>query len=136
MNKSKSCCFPLAVAGNDFDGAMNDGFKKIAEAANHRLDCRNEPEPLDAALLADLAAGQTEAFWCLWKRHEKGLRQLCLRKMDGQVAEAEDALSQVMLKALDRLPACAEKILHPEAWLHRLALNLCVDLRRGNRRRT
>jgi len=41
-----------------------------------------------------------------------------------------------MLKALDRLPACAGKIICLEAWLRQLARNLCVDLRRECRRRT
>jgi RNA polymerase sigma-70 factor (ECF subfamily) len=56
--------------------------------------------------------------------------------MNGHMAEAEDALSQVMLKALDRLPACAQRVLCPEAWLHRLARNLCIDLRRERQRRS
>ena len=91
--------------------------------------------PLDEQSLADLAAGKAEAFWCLWTRHEPALRQLCLREMDGHRADAEDALSQVMLKAQDRLPVCAGKIIHLEAWLRQLARNLCIDLRRKSQRR-
>ncbi len=95
------------------------------------------PEPTDAELLATLAAGQTEAFWNLWGRHQKPLRQLCLREMNGHATDAEDALSQVMLKARDRLlaAAAAAKIINLEAWLHRLARNLCIDLRRERQRR-
>ena len=55
--------------------------------------------------------------------------------MDGHTADAEDALSQVMLKVLDRLPTCAGTIIRPGAWLHRLARNLCIDLRRERQRR-
>lgn len=90
---------------------------------------------LDKELLADLTAGKAEAFWCLWIRHEAALRQVCLREMDGHRADAEDALSQVMLKAQDRLPACAGDIIHLEAWLRQLARNLCLDLRRQSQRR-
>ncbi len=90
----------------------------------------------DEAVLADLAAGKAEAFWCLWTRHETALRQLCLREMGGHQADAEDALSQVMLKAQARLPACAADIVQLEAWLRQLARNLCADLRRGSGCRT
>jgi RNA polymerase sigma factor (sigma-70 family) len=93
------------------------------------------PEPTEAELLATLAAGRMEAFWNLWDRHQKPLRQLCLREMNRHAADAEDALSQVMLKARDRLPAAAAKIINLEAWLHRLARNLCIDLRRERQRR-
>jgi RNA polymerase sigma-70 factor (ECF subfamily) len=98
-------------------------------------DGETSPEPTEAELLATLAAGQTEAFWNLWHRHQKPLRQLCLREMHGHAADAEDALSLVMLKARDRLPAAAAKIINLEAWLHRLARNLCIDLRRERQRR-
>jgi len=94
------------------------------------------PEPPDAELLASICDGKTEVFWRLWNRHQTGLRRLCLRKMDGNVADAEDALSQVMIKALDRLPASAGKIISLEAWLHGLAKNLCIDLRRERHRRS
>jgi RNA polymerase sigma factor (sigma-70 family) len=56
--------------------------------------------------------------------------------MNGHSADAEDALSQVMLKALNRLPSSAGKIMHPEAWLHQVARNLCIDLRRERQRRS
>jgi RNA polymerase sigma factor (sigma-70 family) len=115
---------------------MNDSTRKFAERGTHRPDGAAGPKPPDAELLADLAAGQAEAFWSLWNRFQKSLRQLCLRLMDGHASDAEDALSQVMLKALDRLPSSAGKITHLEAWLHRLARNLCIDLRRERHRRT
>ena len=113
---------------------MNDSSKKFGERGKHPPDGEVGSETPDAALLADVAAGKADAFWCLWNRHQRGLHRLCLREMDGHVADAEDALSQVMLKAQDRLPASAGKILHLEAWLHRLARNLCIDLRRERQR--
>jgi len=113
---------------------MNDSSKKFGERGKHPPDGEVGSETPDAALLADVAAGRADAFWCLWNRHQRGLHRLCLREMDGHVADAEDALSQVMLKAQDRLRASAGKILHLEAWLHRLARNLCIDLRRERQR--
>jgi RNA polymerase sigma-70 factor (ECF subfamily) len=82
-----------------------------------------------------LSQGEDAAFWTLWSRHEKSLRQVCVREMGGHRADAEDALSQVMLKAMDRLARRTEAIECLEAWLHRLARNLCIDLRRGADRR-
>ena len=101
---------------------MNDSSRKFAERGTHRPDGAVGPKPPDAELLAALAAGQAEAFWSLWNRFQKGLRQLCLREMNGHAPDAEDALSQVMIKARDRLPACAGKIILPfqviEALVH------------------
>jgi RNA polymerase sigma factor (sigma-70 family) len=55
--------------------------------------------------------------------------------MGGHQAEAEDALSLVMMKARENLAASAGKIINLEAWLHRLAKNLCIDVRREQLRR-
>jgi RNA polymerase sigma factor (sigma-70 family) len=55
--------------------------------------------------------------------------------LNGHAFDAEDALSEVMLRARDRLPSCAGEIANLEAWLHRLARNLCIDLRRKRLRR-
>ena len=115
---------------------MSNCSKKHKEHGKDQPDGGVGLEPPDAMLLTTLGAGHSEAFWGLWERHNKSLRQLCLRLMDGHASDAEDALSQVMLKALDRLPSCAGKITHLEAWLHRLARNLCIDLRRERHRRT
>jgi len=115
---------------------MNDSSKKLKERGKYQPDGGIGSEPPDAVLLTAIGAGSSEAFWCLWGRHQKSLRQLCLRLMDGHASDAEDALSQVMLKALGRLPSCAGKITHLEAWLHRLARNQCIDLRRERHRRT
>jgi RNA polymerase sigma factor (sigma-70 family) len=115
---------------------MNDGSKKLKQPGKDQPDGGVGSELADSLLLTTIGAGNPEAFWLLWSRHQKSLLRLCLRLMDGHASDAEDALSQVMLKALDRLPSCAGKITHLEAWLHRLARNLCIDLRRERHRRT
>jgi RNA polymerase sigma factor (sigma-70 family) len=56
--------------------------------------------------------------------------------MRGNRADAEDALSQAMMKAWDRLPGCAGKITNLGAWLTRLTHNLCLDMHRERERRT
>jgi RNA polymerase sigma factor (sigma-70 family) len=116
---------------------MKDSFKKPKQLGKDQSDGGGDgSEPADAVLLATIGAGNSEAFWYFWSRHQKSLHQLCLRLMDGRASDAEDALSRVMLKAWDRLPSCAGRITHLEAWLRRLARNLCIDLRREHNRQT
>src|SRR3954470_19066508 len=69
----------------------------------------------------------TETFWTVWQTHAKRLFSICLREMNRNWADAEDALSETMLRARARMPAdvnCAE------AWLTRVTVNLCRDIKR------
>jgi RNA polymerase sigma-70 factor (ECF subfamily) len=119
------------------NAAINDVSDTPGGLADFDPTCDyvNGPEASDAELLSSLAEGREESFWQLWSRYKKGLAQICFRKMGGNVPDAEDILSQVMLRALDRLPSCSRKIVRLEPWLHQLARNLCVDLWRERRRR-
>ncbi len=64
------------------------------------------------------------------------LFDLCLQRMGGNHTEAEDVLSQAMMKVWDRLPDYAGKITDLRAWLTRLVHNLCLDIYRERQRRT
>ncbi len=88
----------------------------------------------EAVLLKLLAQGELAVFWKLWEAHQKHLYSICLRQMEGIQEEAEDALSRIMLKAWDKLPAYAAQIENLKAWLIRLACNLCIDMHRERRR--
>lgn len=72
-------------------------------------------------------------FWSIWLTHERAIYQSCLRWM-GNAADAEDALSQVMLKAKAKLSEQG-KIRNYSAWLQQMARNLCIDIHRQRRRR-
>jgi RNA polymerase sigma factor (sigma-70 family) len=79
--------------------------------------------------------GDADAFWSLWALYRGHLFGICLKQMGGVREDAEDALSLAMLKARDRLPTHASKIINLKAWLTRMTRNLCVDLHRERRRR-
>jgi RNA polymerase sigma factor (sigma-70 family) len=117
----------LTLLGNH--GSMNQITQATAKIVEPPAIGTLQAETSDTELLALLSAGRLEAFWLLWNRYQKSIHQLCLQQMNGLTADAEDASSQIMLRALDRMPSNARKIIHVEAWLHRLAKNLCFDLR-------
>jgi RNA polymerase sigma factor (sigma-70 family) len=114
---------------------MNEICVKTAAGVNGVDGADRTERAADAELLAALAGGEVGAFWRLWRRHQPDLHRVCLRELNGHAADAEDALSQAMLKALDHLPVCAGQVLNPAAWLRRLTRNLCIDLRREQFRR-
>ncbi|MDJ1173618.1 RNA polymerase sigma factor [Roseofilum capinflatum] len=86
-------------------------------------------------LLQRLYEGDLNAFWPLWQNYQDYLHTLCLRWLNNDAHEAEDALSLAMLKARKKLPDYAHKITHLRAWLTRLTHNLCMDKYRQDRRR-
>jgi RNA polymerase sigma-70 factor (ECF subfamily) len=87
------------------------------------------------AILESIAGGDQLAFWTLWLRHQEHLFSVCLRQMRGIHADAEDALSRAMLRALDKMPRYADQLLDPKAWLTRLTYNVCVETHREHSRR-
>ena len=56
--------------------------------------------------------------------------------MGGDRFEGEEALSLAMLKARDKLPKNATKIINIRPWLIRFTYNFCMDLHRKNHRKT
>ncbi|MTJ10170.1 hypothetical protein FJR04_21210 [Anabaena sp. UHCC 0204] len=72
-------------------------------------------------------------FWPLWQQHQDYL-YLCCVKWTDNVADAEDALSQAMLKAWDKISNSPVDIKNFKAWLSQLTYNLCVDIHRERHR--
>ncbi len=70
------------------------------------------------------------SFWQLWQEHERYLYRRCLQWMGNQI-DAEDALSQAMLKAWEKIQAGKGAIKNIKAWLTRLTHNVCIDIHRG-----
>ncbi|MEW6730795.1 MAG: RNA polymerase sigma factor [Acidobacteriota bacterium] len=93
--------------------------------------CSCEEEHL---LLDRLLKGDMEAFGKLWLKYHRYYYNLCLKWMAGNHADAEDALSKAMLKALNKLRQQDVKINNIKSWLTRLIFNLCVDIHRERKR--
>jgi RNA polymerase sigma factor (sigma-70 family) len=95
-----------------------------------------EADARDVALLAAIRDGDEHAFWALWMNHSRRLFGLCLREMNGNREDAEDALQEAMLHAHAKLPRFAASIAAPASWLTRITSNVCKDIHRRHTRRT
>ena len=74
------------------------------------------------------------SFWDIWLVHREYLRAHALRFSSGNRSDAEDALSEAMLKAAN---AFAKTEIHNQrGWLLRLVHNACMDHHRANRRQS
>ncbi|MBZ4421784.1 RNA polymerase sigma factor [Myxococcus sp. RHSTA-1-4] len=73
-------------------------------------------------------------FWEVWQNHRPKLFKLSLHRMGGHRADAEDALSTAMLRALDAFEEQQHQLKDVEAWLARILINACTDLIRWRRR--
>jgi len=72
-------------------------------------------------------------FWPLWQQYQDYLYYCCV-KWTGNVADAEDALSQAMLKAWEKISSSPVEIKNFKAWLSKLTYNICVDIHREHHR--
>jgi RNA polymerase sigma factor (sigma-70 family) len=73
-------------------------------------------------------------FWHFWHQNQDYLYYCCLKWMNGNSADAEDALSMAMIKAWEKVQHYGEDITNFKAWLTRLTHNLCVDIHRERNR--
>jgi RNA polymerase sigma-70 factor (ECF subfamily) len=73
-------------------------------------------------------------FWNLWENERQAFFGKCLKIMNGDVCEAEDALSAAMLKAWEKMNLYREKIINFKGWALRLTENVCLDHLRKHRR--
>jgi RNA polymerase sigma factor (sigma-70 family) len=89
----------------------------------------------DRKALRRLARGERGVFWIIWERYHQSLYQRCLQRLGGHPQNAEDALSEAMVKAWDRLPDCASEIGNLQAWLFQFVDYTCTNLWRKESRR-
>ena len=74
------------------------------------------------------------SFWSIWAQYERHLFQQCYYRMNRNVHDAEDALSQAKIRALEKWPTASQPIRNPKAWLTTLTNHLCIDLLRKSGR--
>jgi len=67
-------------------------------------------------------------FWQQWHSLQDQLYRCCLKLMNFNATDAEDALSQAMLKAWEKVQKYAGKIDNLKAWLMQLTRNFCIDI--------
>jgi len=89
--------------------------------------------------LMDNAATQSDhshilsQFWQQWQESRGQLYRCCLKIMNFNPMDAEDALSQAMVKAWEKVQKFGEKITNLKAWLYQVTRNFCIDLiRKGS----
>lgn len=94
-----------------------------------------EPDPrqADLDLVRRAAAGETDAFDRLYSAHVGRVYAVCLR-MAADVAEAERFTQDVFVKFWQALPSIRGDS-RIATWLHRVAVNVVLNDRRGARRR-
>lgn len=78
--------------------------------------------------------GSADEFWEIWLGHQDHLRNQCLRMMSGNKADAEDALSNAMLRASQKFSKYSDRIVNERAWLSKLVHNVCIDHFRREKR--
>jgi DNA-directed RNA polymerase specialized sigma24 family protein len=81
----------------------------------------------------DIPMNTESNFWEEWLKHKDYLYQCCVKWM-GNLDDAEDALSQAMIKARDKVLAFTGTIKNFKSWLTKLTYNLCVDIYRKRHR--
>lgn len=76
-----------------------------------------------------------EAFWELWSEHQNQLLRQCMRLMSGNMADAEDALGNALVRASSHFAeGGGAGIANQRAWLSRLVHNSCIDFYRARSR--
>ncbi|NET68438.1 MAG: sigma-70 family RNA polymerase sigma factor [Moorea sp. SIO1G6] len=67
-------------------------------------------------------------FWQQWQESRGQLYRCCLKMMNFNPMDAEDALSMAMVKAWEKVQKFGEKITNLKAWLYQVTRNFCIDL--------
>lgn len=93
-----------------------------------------KPDTETIKLCKDLAIGDFSYFWDFWVKNRNLLLKVCLKHSCGSVNEAEDALSGVMVKAVEILPKHIKNIKNIKSWLIRITNNYCIDLYRDRQK--
>jgi len=93
------------------------------------------PHPAPSPGSPENAPLPPEDFWELWSAHQNQLLRQCMRLMSGNMADAEDALGNALVRASSHFAeGGGEGIANQRAWLSRLVHNSCIDFYRARSR--
>jgi RNA polymerase sigma factor (sigma-70 family) len=109
-------------------------LRYLSVANSDRRESLSAKEVLCNPLDKPKASADRPDFWQLWQQYRDYHYKRCLQWMGGNSDDAEESLSQSMLKAWNKWPDYADKISNPKAWLTRLIYNLCMDIHRERKR--
>ncbi len=73
-------------------------------------------------------------FWRLWEDNKNVFFKRCLKILNGDTCQAEDALSSAMLKAREKMINYSDSIHNFRGWALRLTENVCLDFLRKHRK--
>jgi RNA polymerase sigma-70 factor (ECF subfamily) len=94
-----------------------------------------EASPADDGLLVRAAAnGDRDAFEALYRRHGGRIVTLC-RRMAGSAAVGDELAQEAFVRAWRALPTFGRRSAFG-TWLHRIAVNVCLDHQRSGGRHT
>lgn len=94
------------------------------------------PQDQDPTITPETELGPAAPnFWPLWIDQQDSLLKQCLKLMSGNMDDAQDALSEAMVKASTKFEDSMDEIRNHRAWLSRIVHNACIDLHRQNRRK-
>jgi RNA polymerase sigma factor (sigma-70 family) len=105
------------------------------ESNTHRSQrIRSSSRSVAPSILGDETEDKNSVFWQEWQAYRDHLYGCCLKWMNSNPIDAEEVLSQAMLKAWNEWQNYGSKIKYPKAWLTRIIHNFCMDLHRKRRR--
>ncbi|MEG4989738.1 sigma-70 family RNA polymerase sigma factor [Microcoleus sp. BR0-C5] len=97
---------------------------------------RSSSQSVAPSILSDETEDKNTIFWQEWQVHQDYLSHCCLKWMNSNPIDAEEVLSQAMLKAWTEWQNYGSQIKCPKAWLTQILYNFCIDLHRKRKRET
>ncbi|WP_377475793.1 MAG: sigma-70 family RNA polymerase sigma factor [Microcoleus anatoxicus] len=95
---------------------------------------RSSSQSVAASILLDETEDKNTIFWQEWQANQDYLSHCCFKWMNSNPIDAEEVLSQAMLKAWTEWQNYGSKIKYPKAWLTKIIYNFCIDLHRKRKR--
>ena len=111
-------------------GALG-GSVAAASAPSAAAPPAGNPEDSDVTLLDRYRGGDVTAFEGLFRRYRGRLRGTCSRYLSGD-DELDDVVQETFLRLL-RIADRVDEGFNVSAWLHRVAINICLDELRRRR---